>query len=161
MNKLINMAILVLVIFLVCSCVLATSPQSTDERPFQGTFSGTIIGDQNSRASITLNLTQHGANVTGTATVGEGLLVYTDGFESHGVTALPSECLNVVGISEDANNHHLETTLITSKSGLTIGVAVADLPIDCKTIRVHIKLDIPFLCKGSTLNATLSRMNLL
>ena len=121
MNKLINMAILVLVIFLVCSCVLATSLESTDERPFQGTFSGTIIGDQNSRASITLNLTQHGANVTGTAIVGDGLMVYKDGFESHGVTVLPSECLNVVGISEDANNHHLETTLITSSQDFPLG----------------------------------------
>jgi hypothetical protein len=32
-------------------------------------------------------------------------------------------------------------------SGLIIGVAVADLPTDCKTMTVRIRLDIPFLCK--------------
>jgi hypothetical protein len=160
MNKIINMILLAMVIFLVHSCSFAESTESTDKKPFQGTFGGTIIGDQNSRASITLNLTQHGAKVTGTAIVGEGLSVYS-GFLPHGVTTLPSECLNVIGITDNENNHHLETTLTTSKSGITVGVAVADLPVDCKTMSVHIKLDIPLLCRGSTLNATLCRMNLL
>jgi hypothetical protein len=159
-NKIVNIVFLVLIILLVHSCSFAESTESTDKRPFQGTFSGTIIGDQNTRASITLNLTQNGDNVTGTATVGEGLYVFS-GFLPIGVTSLPSECLNVIGIQDTENDHRLETALITSKSGITVGVAVADLPVDCKTMSVHIKLDIPLLCRGSTLNATLCRMNLL
>jgi hypothetical protein len=125
---------------------------------FDGKFTGTVIGDQDTSAPLTLNLAQTGNSVTGTATVGDGLGVDLGGFICPGLVAVPSGTIDVSGnVSPDSPNQLVAASSI-SASGFNINAEVlADLAENGNSMEIQLKLKIPSPCKSATLRANLSR----
>jgi hypothetical protein len=117
---------------------------------------GTAIGDKDTSAPLTLNLTQEGSLVTGAATVGDGLKVDTGGFVCPGL--VPSGTINVSGNVSSSDPRHLEAKSGLSALGLTITAEVpADLPQDGKTMNIQLRENIPWPCHSTTIRAILTR----
>jgi hypothetical protein len=90
--------LLIGILFAICHLVLLCGAvDSTTGSLYQGTFTGTATGDSGSSAQLTLNLLQNGAEVSGTATIGEGLMVDTGGAVCPGVVSVPSGTIDVQG----------------------------------------------------------------
>jgi hypothetical protein len=127
---------------------------------YQGTFTGKVIGDRDTSAPLTLELTQNGDAVTGTATIGGGVGIDTGGFICPGFVAVPSGMIGVNGTVSSNDPRHLEAKSGLSASGLTITVNVlADVFSDGSTMNVQLDLNIPWPCQSTTLKATLTRSN--
>jgi hypothetical protein len=131
---------------------------SASSNPFQGTFSGTAIGDSDSSAQLTLNLAQNGTSVAGTATIGNGLKVDTGGFICPGLVPVPTGTIPVTGSASAEDPTHLEAKSSLSGSGLTItGGVTADLSKDGKTMDIELNLEVPWPCHGTIIKAKLAR----
>jgi hypothetical protein len=126
--------------------------------PFEGTFEGTITGDAASEAPIALVLTQSGAEVSGTATLGEGLLVDVGGGLCGGVQAVPATNIPVTGSTSPTALTHIESRSDIDVGGLSVGVDIfADLEEEGELLVVQIALHPPFFCLQPRLLATLRR----
>jgi hypothetical protein len=133
----------------------ASSPVSGS---FQGIFVGTAFSDRDSSARLTLNLTQKGNAVDGTAKLGVGLAVDTGGLLCPGVVAIPSGMIDVKGTISPSNPSHLEARSNLSALDLVItALMIADLSKDGNIMNVQIKLNIPWPCKSATIKAILAR----
>jgi hypothetical protein len=111
---------------------------------FQGTFAGTLNGDNGSSAPVTLELSQSGNTVTGNLTLGEGLII--DGGNC-GAQAAPAGSRSATGEVDPANPNHLGAVANFDVQGLTVGVNLsADLSPDGNTLTTQIGLDLPFIC---------------
>jgi len=138
----------------VCSAGAASAPSNQ----FQGTFTGTAIGDSDSSAKLTLTLVQNGTSVVGTAAIGNGLKVDTGGFICPGLVSIPNGTIPVSGSASAKNPSHLEAKSSLSGSGLTInGEVTADLSKDGKTMDVDLNLEVPWPCHGTIIKAKLAR----
>jgi hypothetical protein len=151
--------LLIGILFAICHLVLLCGAvDSTTGSLYQGTFTGTATGDSGSSAQLTLNLLQNGAEVSGTATIGEGLMVDTGGAVCPGVVSVPSGTIDVQGSVSSQNPTHLEAKSSITAMGLTItGDVGADLSQDGKNMDITIKLNVPWPCHGTTIKANLSR----
>jgi hypothetical protein len=150
-NRLILVAVL-------CLILIQGANAAPSGGPFQGTFKGTVIGDQGSSAPLALSLLQNGSIVSGTAAVGDGIEVDTGGFVCPGLVAVPSGTIGVNGIVSGQDPRHLEAKSSLSASGLTITAEVlAELSADYNTMNVQLKLNIPWPCHGTTIKGTLTR----
>lgn len=138
----------------VCSAEAASAPSNQ----FQGTFTGTAIGDSDSSAKIILTLAQNGTSVVGTAAIGNGLKVDTGGFICPGLVSIPNGTIPVSGSTSEMYPSHLEAKSSLSGYGLTInGVVTADLSKDSKTMDIDLNLKVPWPCHGTIIKAKLAR----
>ncbi|MEZ4519428.1 MAG: hypothetical protein R3C44_22240 [Chloroflexota bacterium] len=111
---------------------------------FNGTFIGTLVGDANSSAPATLTLTQNGNVVSGTISVGEGLLV--DGGNC-GQTAVPQGSMAANGQMDPANANQLNASSMISVQGLAIELTLTgDLSADGQNLTAQASIDLPLLC---------------
>jgi len=147
------------ILFAVCHLVfLCGAVDSNTGSLYQGTFTGTATGDSGSSAQLTLNLLQNGTEVSGTATIGEGLMVDTGGFVCLGVVSIPSGTIDVQGSVFSQDLRHLEATSSVTAKGLTItGSVTADMSQDGRNMDIALNLNIPWPCHGTTIKANLSR----
>ncbi len=128
------------------------------EALFQGKFTGMAFSDRDTSAPLTLNLTQIGNAVNGTATIGNGLTVDTGGFICPGVVNVPSGRIDVSGSVSETDPRHLDATSSLSTSGITITAqVVSELSQDGNTMDISLDLKIPWPCKSSTIKAKLTR----
>lgn len=131
---------------------------STNSGLYQGTFTGTAIGNCGTSAPLTLNLTQNGNSVTGTATIGNGIEVNTGNSPCPGLVSVPSGTMNFNGIVSRRDPRHLEATSDISILGMTItSDVVTKLSQDNNTMHIQLNLNIPWPCESTTLKATLNR----
>jgi len=136
----------------------SASNASASPNPFQGTFTGTAVGDDDSSATLALNLMQNGTNLVGTATIGEGLKVETGGLICPGLVPVPAGAIPVKGSVSVMNPNHLVASSSLVASGLTItGRVVADLSKDGRTMDLDLDLEIPWPCHGTKIKAKVTR----
>jgi hypothetical protein len=146
------------ILFTICNLLLLCEAVDSTTALYQGTFTGTAMGDSGSSAQLTLNLLQNGKEVSGTATIEEGLMVDTGGAVCPGVVSVPSGTIDVQGSVSNQNPRHLEAKSSVTAMGLTItGDVGADMSQDGKNMDITIKLNVPWPCHGTTIKANLSR----
>ena len=131
---------------------------TASEGLFQSKFTGTAFSDQDSSAPLTLNLTQNGNTVNGTATIGNGLKVDTGGFICPGMVSVPSGTIDVIGSVSETNPRHLDAKSSLSTYGITITAQmISELSQDGNSMDISLDLRIPWPCKSSTITAKLTR----
>lgn len=123
---------------------------------FNGTFTGTLNGDNGSTARGTLTLTQTGSAVTGRLDIGPGLVLDAG---SCGAQSVPELSQTAAGNVDPAAPNRLQTTGSIPVSGFTIGVLLtAELAPDGQTLAARADLDLPFLCgRDPAIGGTFSR----
>lgn len=134
------------------------TPTPKPRLPFEGTFEGTVNGDEGSSAPLTVDLTQDGVDVSGTATLGEGLLVNVGAGLCPGVQTVPAATLDLNAQTSASNPRHLEKSTSLVVSGYNIGVNIAaDVSADGEELSVLLNLITPFPCRNPELRAVLTR----
>ena len=123
---------------------------------FNGTFAGTLNGDNGSTAQATLTLTQSGSAVTGRLDIGPGLALDAG---SCGAQSVPELSQTAAGAIDPAAPIRLQTTGSIPVGGFTIGVIMtAELAPDGQTLAARADLDLPFLCgRDPAIGGTFSR----
>lgn len=153
-----NQLIIVVIICFMASCGTQAVFASASPGLYQGTFTGTAIGNCDSSAPLILNLTQKGNVVTGTATIGNGIEVNTGNSVCPGLVPVPSGTINFNGKVSRKDPRHLEARSDVSILGMTItSDVVTKLSLDNDTMNIQLNLNIPWPCESSTLKATLIR----
>lgn len=134
------------------------TPTPRPRLPFEGTFEGIVNGDEGSSAPLTVDLTQDGVDVSGTATLGEGLLVNIGAGLCPGVQTVPASTLDLNGQTSANNPRHLEKSTSLVVNGYNIGVNIAaDVSADGEELSVLLNLITPFPCRNPELRAVLMR----
>ena len=111
---------------------------------FNGTFAGTLNGDNGSAALGTLTLTQTGDTVSGQLAIGPGLVLDAG---SCGAQSVPELVQTATGTIDPAAPNSLRTTGSIPVGGFTIGVILtADLAPNGQSLAARADLDLPFLC---------------
>lgn len=111
---------------------------------FDGTFVGTLNGDNGTTAPATLTLTQSGSAVTGQLDIGPGLTLDAG---NCGVQAVPELAQTAAGNVDPAAPNRLQTTGSIPVGGFTIGILMtAELTPDGQSLNARADLDLPSLC---------------
>jgi hypothetical protein len=132
------------------------APPVNAQSGFNGSFSGTLSGDNGSSAPATLVLSQNGDAVTGQLDIGSGLALDAG---NCGLQAVPAGSQTAAGTLDPAAPNHLETTGSIGVSGFTITVRLAaDLASDGQSLTARADLDLPLLCgQDAAINGVFSR----
>ncbi len=136
---------LTLTTFVVASAQAAPArPTATSGGLFTGTFEGYLYGDDDSRAPITLELSQNGRVVTGDITVGRGLLI--DGGNC-GEVEVPTASQTASGATTASAPRHLDASADFKVQGIAVSIDLdSDLSRDGETITTEARIDLPWLC---------------
>lgn len=111
---------------------------------FNGVFTGTLEGDNDSSAPGTLELVQNGKDVTGTFTIDPGL--YIDGGRC-GEAEVPPGTESAAGAIDPKDPNKMRAEVTVKQSGLTIKITLdGTLSKDGQTLTGTAKADLPFLC---------------
>jgi hypothetical protein len=138
--------------------VPSPTPTSAPRLPFDGTFEGVINGDAGSSAVVSIDMTQTGTNLAGTATVGEGLLVDVGGGFCPGVQEVPATTMDLAAETSASNPRHLEESSNLVVRGYTIGIKiVVDVSAEGDVMNVRMDLLMPWPCRSVTMQAALAR----
>ena len=112
--------------------------------PYQGIFSGSVRGDRDSQAPITLDLIQRGEDISGTVSIGEGLFI--DGGMC-GAVAVPPVEQAVTGRAVKGHPDQLDMELTFKVSNLKIVVNLeSQISPDGRNIEAEARIDLPWLC---------------
>lgn len=132
-------------------------PPGTAANPFSGTFEGILNGDEGSSAPVTLTLEQDGPSVSGTITVGEGLLI--DGGNC-GATTVPAGTQSASGEVDTTTPNHLDAEATFTVQSFTITLDLdADLSEDGQALTAEATIDLPFLCgRDPVITGTFTRI---
>lgn len=125
--------------------------------PYEGTFSGYVYGDRDSRAAITLQMTQRENLVEGTVHLSEGL--YVDGGRCGG-GYLPASLQSASGETLSTDPNRLQANTVFNVSGLQI-TAELDSQIlpGGEELIAQASIDLPWLCgRDPVLKAELSKI---
>jgi hypothetical protein len=138
----------------------ATATGTAEPRPpFDGVFGGIINGDLGSSAPITLEMTQIGNDLSGTAVLGDGLIVDVGGGFCPGAQPVPATDVDLEGQANPNTPRHLERQSVVEVSGFDIIVTiVGDLSDDDNTLTVRMDLGVPWPCRSATLQGVLERL---
>ena len=122
----------------------APPPAADNPSGFNGSFSGTLSGDNGSTAPATIPLVSDGAAVTGQLDIGPGLALDAG---NCGQQNVPPGTQTAAGTLDPTAPNHLETSGAIDVSGFTITVRLAaDLAADGQTLTARADLDLPLLC---------------
>lgn len=142
------LGVLLAIAFLAFGAAAPTFAAGTAVTPppsFTGTYEGTVYGDYDSSAHLTLELTQNGRSITGTATIGAGLELNAGGF--CGTAVLPPTTASADGSVSSRNPRRLSADIPVDVGGLEITALVSgDLSADGEELDIEVKVDTPFLC---------------
>ncbi len=128
-----------------------------DTNPYQGTYQGYIYGYKDSRAPVSLQLNQHGHQVQGTLTLGEGLYIDAGLCGKGSLPALTQSGI-LQTLPDNPNRILLQTTY--RLSGFEIGVHLDSTVTDDGHLNATGKIDLPWLCGiDPQLNASLIRVD--
>lgn len=129
---------------------------STSGELFEGTYEGTLTGDDGSEAPVTLMLTQRGRAITAQIAVGRGLVV--DGGVC-GLAAVPAGEQTGLGRVSPAAPRHLDATAEMEVEGFTVGLRLTgELSRDGQTLTSETRIDLPWLCgRDPVITGELSR----
>jgi hypothetical protein len=121
-----------------------SSGPSKSNRPFDGTFEGTLYGDKGSSAPITLELSQNGRQVEGYVELGSGL--YVNGGMC-GAGYVPGGAQSAEGTVSRSNPRRLNAEAAFKVSGLKVNIDLAGLiSADGQELDAQAKIDLPWLC---------------
>ena len=98
---------------------------------FHGVFTGEILGDANTKASVTFTSTQSGNSVTGTIEMGSGLQLDFKG--TCGLEMVDTRKFSIRGTTDPTNPLHLTTTTQVKEPTRKVGIDIivfTDLTID-------------------------------
>ena len=144
MKKLSASVILAVIGILVGSLTAQAAGIRTTYGPYQGIFSGSVRGDRDSQAPITLDLIQRGEDISGTVSIGEGLFI--DGGMC-GAVAVPATEQAVTGKTVKGHPDQLDTELSFNVSNIKIVVNLESrISADGKNIEAEARIDLPWLC---------------
>lgn len=122
----------------------APPPAAGNPSGFNGSFSGTLSGDNGSTAPATITLVSDGTAVSGQLDIGPGLALDAG---NCGLQSVPAGGQTAAGTLDPAAPNHLETSGTIPVSGFTITVRLAaDLAADGQTLTARADLDLPLLC---------------
>jgi hypothetical protein len=111
---------------------------------FNGTFAGTLNGDNGTSAPATLVMSQSGEAVSARLEIGQGLTLDAG---NCGTQAVPAGAQSAAGTIDPATPNRLATQGSIPVAGFTIGVALAaELAADGQTLAARADLDLPLLC---------------
>ncbi len=141
------------------SAFAAGTTTAVSTPPFTGTFEGTVYGDFGSSAPLTLELTQRGNVVEGTAVIGEGLEVNAGGV--CGTAVVPATSASAEGTTSRRQPRHLTADIPFAVSGMNITARITgDLSTNGEELDVTVKVDTPFLCgRDPIISGTLITIN--
>lgn len=115
--------------------------QSKADDPFEGTFSGLVHGDRDSRATIKIEMNQDGKDINGILELGNGL--YVDGGRC-GAGFIPSTVQFAEG---GVNDRQIEVETAVKVAGIKVTIELeGKLSNDGKILEAEAKVDIPWLC---------------
>ena len=139
--------------------IFAAGSGTAVSHPFTGTFEGTVYGDFGSSAPLTLELTQQGNKVEGTAVIEPGLEVNAGGF--CGTAVVPATTASAAGTINQRHPHRLSANIPFAVGGMTITAQITgDLSTDGEELDVNVKIDTPFLCgHDPEITGTLTTVN--
>ena len=114
--------------------------------PFEGTFRGTVYGDNGSKAPLTLKLNHRGELVSGTVSLGTGLYV-NGGFCGAGY--IPASSQVASGKTSAKNPRLLNATTYFKVAGVNVKLFLdGEVSPDGEEIEAKAKIDLPWLCGG-------------
>jgi hypothetical protein len=130
--------------------------QADQAEPFTGTFEGAAYGTGGTSAPLALALAQRGTEVSGSATLGEGLYVTT---ARCGGAAVPAGTVEGRGQTQPDNPRHVSVQTAVRVQGIDVPVSlVGDLSPDGQTLTAAASLDVPAFCgPDPTVPGTLQR----
>jgi hypothetical protein len=130
--------------------------QAEQAEPFSGTFEGTAFGAGGTSAPLALVLAQRGSEVSGSATLGEGLYVAT---ARCGGATVPAGTVEGSGQTAPDDPRHVSVQTTVRVQGVTVPVALTgDLSPDGQTLTAAASLDVPAFCgPDPTVPGTLQR----
>ena len=133
-----------------------TMPTMITPGPFEGVFSGSVRGDNNSQAPITLELTHRGDDVEGVVSLGEGLYVNAG---MCGGASIPASEQSFTVKTQPGKPRELSTQLAFNVSNYKVGVNLESLiSDDGKMITSQVSIDLPWICgRDPKLTGTLYR----
>ena len=105
----------------VVSAGAAASGASDQAGPFEGTFEGTASGAGGTTAPMTLTLVQRGSEVTGTASLGDGLYVTST---RCGGAPVPAGTVQGSGQTLPDDPRHVDVATAISIQGFTVPVSL-------------------------------------
>jgi hypothetical protein len=147
MRQLVRGVALALVSLAWSAAVVAAAPEvgaSEQPGPFEGTFEGTAYGAGGTTAPLALTLTQRGAEVNGTAGLGEGLYVATAGC---GGAPVPGATVQGSGQTSPDNPNRVTVRSALEVQGFSIPLLLTgDLAPDGQSIAATATLDVPSFC---------------
>jgi len=143
----------------VCLLSISVAEVSSNEAGlFQGNFTGIAIGDEKTSAPLTLNLTQNGSRVSGSATILAGIKVNTGGLVCPGTVDVPSGTMGIAGSISNRNPRQLVAKSALNASGMKIAAdMLADISREGDIMTAQIKLNLPWPCRSPTVKANLAR----
>jgi|SwirhirootsSR3_FD_contig_51_6963435_length_698_multi_1_in_0_out_0_1 hypothetical protein len=160
MIKYILVGLAVLTAVLTSTAGAFAAPRTPTIQPglFAGTFRGTVHSDDGSSAPLELKVTQHGRDLSGIATLGNGLSV-DGGF--CGSSAIPPTTRQVTGRTQANDPRRISVSSQFDVQGIPVTVALnGNLSLDGKSAQAQAKVDIPFFCgHDPTLSGTLYRVS--
>ena len=146
MNKKLFISILTILagfVLLAVGSANAAPNESAVIGPYEGQFVGTVYGDGNSSAPLTLDLTHRGDDIEGTVTIGNGL--YANG-RYCGKGYIPAGTQYAVG-QTGKTDHHLVADAGFTVTGIKIDIDVnGNLSANGEHLTATAKVDLPFLC---------------
>lgn len=138
------LAIAAAAVMVVSAQAAPPSPPTISGGLFAGTFEGYLTGDQDSRAPITLELSQSETTVTGDIVIGRGLVV--DGGLC-GAAAVPATTQTAAGKTTTRTPRHLDAGAVLEVQGMDIRIdLIGDLSADGDTLTAEATIDLPWLC---------------
>ncbi len=123
---------------------------------FAGTFEGYLVGDRDSRAPITLELSQQGNIVSGDIVIGRGLVIDAG---MCGAAAVPTGTQSADGQVSARNPRHIDAGVELAVQGMAITIDLdGDLSRDGKSLATTATIDLPWLCGSDpVIGGTLTR----
>jgi hypothetical protein len=112
--------------------------------PFQGTFNGTVYGDNGTSAPLSLVMTHQGNQVEGTVFLGKGLYV-NGGMCGSGY--IPAAAQTAAGQTSSNDPGHLAAQSYFKISGIGVKLLLdGDVSADGEQIETKAKIDLPWIC---------------
>ena len=134
------------ILALTLSVSAAPSIKKGKPGPFEGTFQGTVYGDNGSKAPITLDLRHRGEAVTGTVSLGSGL--YVDGGFC-GAGYVPASSQVASGKASAKNPNVLNATTKFKVAGVNVKLLLnGEVSPDGEEIETRARIDLPWFCGG-------------
>ena len=147
MKKVMISLILTLGALLAVSLSASAAPEAAKAKkagPFEGTFAGTVKGDNGKSANLSLDLTHRGDEVKGFVVIGEGL--YVDAGMC-GKGYVPAGTQFARGETSSKNPSQLSAESRFKVSGISVKIKLdGEVSDDGDELSAKAKIDLPWIC---------------